>query len=181
MAFKELEEQIRSLQLRLAEVAKDRPLRLKFATKVALDAFDGWPGLVGFVESTETEYLWRDDWILWSKPWTPYTPTWTNLTVGNGASVGRWSVASGVLHMWIDFIFGTTTTVSGNFHPSAPLPVGASNVGTAWAFDASPFTWETGVLVPNSYLVYGRARANRTNPWTWAAGDVVRISLTAEL
>jgi hypothetical protein len=47
--------------------------------------------------------------------WTTFTPTWTNLTVGNGTyGYAKYKQIGKTVFFAISFVFGSTTSVSGN-------------------------------------------------------------------
>lgn len=114
--------------------------------------------------------------------WSTWTPTWTNLTIGNGTWAGRFVVDRGVLHCYGRFTFGSTTTVTGVFHPSMPVPLTSqgTQVSPAWAFDSSAVQWRAGAFTPSNYFLFDTGRAAAAAPFVWATGDIVQFSMTAE-
>lgn len=176
------EQRISELERNSESGAFPQPMRLPFPTLAALNAFTGWPGLIGFVEADDSEYVWRDGWKLWSRPWQAYTPTWTNLTVGNGTVTATYMVAAGLVKAAINLNFGSTTSMSGIFYPSHPVPVAGTNSGSAWAYDVSQpaaSAFFVGVYVPSAYMLFPNGRALATFPFTWAVGDLLRLEYTA--
>jgi hypothetical protein len=109
--------------------------------------------------------------------WASYTPTWTNLTVGNGTVVAAYKQIGKTAFFRIAITFGTTTTVSGVFYPSTPVTFLNVSPVAAMLFDSSATIWNTGVLVPGSYILAPTAgRCAAAVPWTWATGDIIWIN-----
>jgi hypothetical protein len=111
--------------------------------------------------------------------WTPYTPTWTNLTVGNGSVNGGYVQIGKTVHFQTGILWGTTTSASGIWHPSIPVPVSVSGAWfpcSAWMFDSSTSTFNVGAFVPNTYILSSTGQVHTTAPWTWGANDRVYIN-----
>ena len=160
-----------------------RTMRLSFADTTALNAFEGWPGLVGFVESDNSEYVWRSGWNLWNMPWKVWPMILTNVTLGNGSTSGRKAIVNGTVFAEGRIEFGSTTEVTGIFHVSAPETVANSGMirGDALAFDASATQWYYGAWIPDAYFIYDNARASASAPFGWGSGDSIRLGLRFEL
>lgn len=128
--------------------------------------------------------------------WTyqSYTVTWTNLTVGNGTVVARYSQIGKRVHFYIILTFGTTTAISGAVSASLPVPAVASianltpigqavysqsgnNQGMCWLTSSTTFT-------PIVYQVSGTnivsANLSATVPVTWNALGGSQILIAAE-
>jgi hypothetical protein len=120
-------------------------------------------------------------------PWTAYTPTITNWTQGNGTLNGRYMQAGKLVHFYIDFTVGTTTTPSGTltFNLPAmciiPTNTGEPLNGTAWVYDLSTTTQylRFPTITTSGSIVHLRdvasALVTATVPFTWATGDRVVI------
>lgn len=150
------------------------------AARDAIPAAQLYPGKRVRLLSDNSEYDWNGTaWVATTLPWTAYTPTWTNLTVGNGVVTAAWARAGGSVMAKIRITFGTTTVVSGFFYPSTPVSINPDQVGIARAFDLSATAWAVGAFTPTGYVILKDARASATAPWTWAAGDIIDIAITA--
>jgi len=113
--------------------------------------------------------------------WSLFNPTWTNLTVGNGINEMFWVKTGSIVHVRANFIFGSTTTISGIFFPSLPVSLVGFAQGSGWAFDSSATAWNNIIFSPANYFVGdGGLRLNATSPWTWAVNDIIRFSMTYE-
>jgi len=188
---------------RSAEVA--RPMRLSFATVTELNAFTGWPGLIGFVEADFSEHMWRSGWKLWSIPRTAYTASFqTGVVIGNGTMVCHYSVSAGLVVDEIRFIVGSTTVISTEILiqdiPILGVGVGVGGVpvtgevlmrdvslsavagafrGRALAITPTPGGDAFRVIADNSAGTYTTgAFTSATVPFTWATGDTLNIRLT---
>jgi hypothetical protein len=130
--------------------------------------------------------------------WTAYTPTWTNLTVGNGSLTARYTQVGKVVHLIIDFVLGSTSSVG--TEPSFSLPVTATSVGyrasttpigilhmrdvgtqsyqgvVVWLTSGSALLQRTGVSGSNTII----ASVTATTPWTWGSSDYLSLTATYE-
>jgi hypothetical protein len=124
--------------------------------------------------------------------WTTYTPTFTNLTVGNGTLVGRYCKIGKVCHLYIQLIFGSTTSISGT--PTITLPIDSINVGfiaplwindigTADYYGGAQFGTSTITLfVSNSSTTYtSNTSVSATIPMTWTTSDKLTINASYEV
>lgn len=117
--------------------------------------------------------------------WTSFTPTWTNLTVGNGTVVGRYSQLNDIVFVNIELTWGSTTSASGNIKFAAPLgtPVRISSL-TAMYEDAGTRYWlgvagNWGALGTFDLFHSDAANnglVNATSPFTWTTNDDMVIS-----
>lgn len=131
--------------------------------------------------------------------WTPYTPAvlsgtgWALGTTGSNAD-GAYCVTNSVVHFWSQVEFGTTGATFGAASPILTLPM-APNASVYDPFnsirtictDASTGTHFDGIgqiSGPNA-LVLGRVTSGAYSsvsnlssalPFTWAAGDIIRMS-----
>lgn len=136
-----------------------------------------------------------------SQAWATYTPTWTNTggstTLGNGTLTGAWQQINKTVNFQIEFLLGSTTSISGagSWHFSLPsntssrnsvIPaggVGGFNVGT-WYGEHPAVTAHSGWadLVNNNTIqlnyVSGSTVLPVTNvaPRTWTSTDYILIT-----
>jgi hypothetical protein len=127
--------------------------------------------------------------------WTTWTPTWSNLTVGNGTVVARYSQINKVIHMRVNLAWGSTTSISGSV--TLALPVTASSTaattghGVAQFGDASASqylgvvrlagTTTAQLVVPDTSGTYPTfVGLSSTIPFTWVVTDTIDITLTYE-
>jgi hypothetical protein len=126
--------------------------------------------------------------------WKSWTPTWTNLSVGNGTIVSRYTVIGKTVHYSIRLIFGSTTSISGSVSFTPPVNIDSSAViyngstyfndsGTGDILGASIVISTTNIRV---YAVqaddtYAKYRSlNSTIPFTWTTNDRIDTSGTYE-
>lgn len=83
------------------------------------------PGQPIYETDTNRWLLWNEDvsgWVIAFAPPAQFTPTWINVSVGNGSTSGRYSIANGLMHWSVRLSFGSTTSVSGTI--GVQMPVG---------------------------------------------------------
>lgn len=121
--------------------------------------------------------------------WASFTPAYTNLTVGDGVNTGKKGYAGKTTHFYIQFTFGSTSSIAANAtfnfpdtavtylanHPVAQVIY--SDAGVLYAGAAVWATTGTAALVVNgsagTYVnVVG---VSNLIPFTWATGDVILI------
>lgn len=119
--------------------------------------------------------------------WTPYTPTNTNITVGNGAQVAKYTRVGRLVTVSYDLLWGSTTAFTGNIRIGVPVAAAATGVWTASAvlLDASVNDFPGGV-----YLMGGGTQVfvvkaagggiTSTVPFTWVTTDRLSFSITYE-
>jgi hypothetical protein len=115
---------------------------------------------------------------------TTWTPTFTNISVGNGSYTARYGTSGKFTHFEINFVLGSTSTVSNGAKFSLPttpkITTGGIKQytfstyldgGTAIYFGASELTTTTCDL----YIIQGspanRAGVSSTVPFTWGNTD----------
>lgn len=132
------------------------------------------------------------DYSVLTSAWTAYSPSWTALTtnpaIGDGAITARFMQVGKTVFVAGRILMGSTTTFgTGAWRLS--LPVTAQNsingAGSVWFFDASV----AGNRKPGA-IWHGTASlmafsgdtgdVDATNPFTWAATDQLRFTLTYE-
>ncbi|MFF1348516.1 hypothetical protein ACFVZJ_21475 [Streptomyces sp. NPDC058322] len=129
--------------------------------------------------------------------WTPYTPAWTaattNPALGNGTMIGRYLKIGRTVQFHVELTMGSTTTYgSGAWSLSLPFAAAAgagTRVGLAHAVGTiraaghtlvAPLAANFQCFFPASGSVSNLSNAGATNPFTWAAGNGLRATLTYE-
>lgn len=124
--------------------------------------------------------------------WTTFSPTWSNLTVNNGTVTAAYTQVGKGIMFYINLVFGSTTSISGQF--SATLPASIKDYGfgsakapiaTVWYEDASNtnvmgtgavtsaggdlvfYCWNHGATYVSSVAV------SATVPFTFGTGDSI--------
>jgi len=127
--------------------------------------------------------------------WTTYSPTLTNIAVGNGTQVAKYGMFGRVYFLKWQLTLGSTSTVTGL--PTISLPVSAADAielnlhAAAGFFDLSASTTyiagmgatTTAVMLYalNASATYTTlTAASSTVPFTWATGDIMRLTATYE-
>lgn len=127
--------------------------------------------------------------------WEAWTPTWTNLTVGSGTVVARFTRIGRTIHFYLLFTFGSgsamgdarfTLPVAANAAWTALSPLGRTHIldagtadffGQSWLHDAD----ECRVFVDAASSTYVQPTAlSSTVPMTWATGDMLWVTGTYE-
>ena len=130
--------------------------------------------------------------------WKPWSPTYTNITIGDGTAIARYTHTTGNLIIaYFRFTLGGTSSIGTNPDISTPVPARPSyvqifnNLGGAIFDDASANTL-TGLvrletkttLVPVSFLVNGtriiEERLSATLPFTWTTPDILSFTAVYE-
>ena len=129
--------------------------------------------------------------LAWSSlgTWTTWTPTWTNLTVGNGTTVARYSQVGKNVFIYISFVMGSTSLVTGSI--AFTLPVTAANYldtyqmqgqildsGTARfsGFGSINSTTTAFLVTQNASGTYPNwAGVSATVPMVWTTGDAFNL------
>jgi hypothetical protein len=137
-------------------------------------------------------------WKVWERPEKTYVPIATNLNVGTGGSAGtdaRYMVSGGMVFVQIRSTLGTSGFSVGNVLYSVPLTMDTSGLtgsglhplGQASLFDtsgttgyvANVFSHDANTVRVLRNLVSGAnvvsASITSTAPFTWAAGDTIRL------
>lgn len=132
-----------------------------------------------------------------------YTPVWTgaaaNPILGNGSLRGYFARVGSVVKVDIELTIGGTTNVNAcgvmRFSlPQTPIinngaPAPQLQVGSGYVLQAAGATVEfvQPLVLPNiAYVTLQRAgagglRVTDLAPWAWAAGDIIRISITYQI
>lgn len=138
----------------------------------------------------------RDPVAALSGSWNSYTPTISTSTQGSGAVSGKYIQVGKFVTGYASWTFGSGSAVSTAIGFSLPVTAvatgGLTGVLQAMAYDSSPGTWydmtmrfSTSAVVnvvalstAGSYLT--QASTSSSVPFTWATGDIVRISFLYE-
>ena len=121
-----------------------------------------------------------------------YTPTLTgsvsNPSIGDGSIIGYWTLEGNMVHLKVDFIFGSTSTQgSGNWSISIPFTSAAigQQHGMARLFDSSTGTnrlsdviIDGGGSVANFVYEASTVLVGSGSPWAWAQGDYISFSIS---
>jgi len=137
----------------------------------------------------------------WAAPnaggtWQAYSPTYTNLTVGNGTVVARYTQSGKLITVFFSIVFGSTTSLTGGT-PAVSLPANCAagfnelvvvfgkceDTGTAFynggamIIDPDRFRWQ---VFPTNGAFLTSDNVSPTNPMTWTTGDKYSTSFTYE-
>lgn len=125
--------------------------------------------------------------------WTSWTPTWTNLTVGNGTVLAKYTKISRTVHFRIKFTLGSSSSVGTG--PVFTLPVTAASdyiiewpIGPAVCLDSGVKAWSaycqlnstTQGLIRSDDGAGGFGNVAATSPFTWGTADYFMITGTYE-
>lgn len=132
--------------------------------------------------------------------WQSWTPTWTDLTVGNGTVVAKYSQVGKIVTATISLLFGSTTSISSN--PTFSLPVtaatrytgssvGAPMIGTIYIEDAAingysgfvqarTTTSAAFVIIGTNSTYSLNVGIGSTVPFTWGTSDFITGTFTYE-
>lgn len=128
-----------------------------------------------------------------SAAWTDFTPTWTNLTLGNGVQVAKYTKIGRTVFGSYKLTMGTTTAIGTNPYFTPPIPVSSDYstsihpIGTGCAFDGSVYytVWPAfrNSLTRIEMMAMGAggtysnfADLSGTTPATWNTSDVFMLS-----
>lgn len=113
-----------------------------------------------------------------------FTPNWTNLTVGNGTTIARYSQIGKMVHYYVQFTMGSTSVMGTSPYLTVPVTNKASviqpshvgfarNAPTGPNYNLQCIVFEDGKM----YLtVLGGSNFTATSPFTWATDDFFIIS-----
>lgn len=139
--------------------------------------------------SSSTGLKWDDD------AWISYTPTWTNLTVGNGTNNFAYKQIGKIVFVRGQFIFGSTSSISGAVSVSLPVTAKSFTVkhalGTAYFEDLGIAGYVGGVFwlstttidirvfnASGTYTV--NSSLSSTIPFTWGTNDHISFNFIYE-
>ena len=127
--------------------------------------------------------------------WAAWTPTFTNLTVGNGTLICKYSQVGKTITARIRFTLGTTSSVGTNPYFSLPVPANAeytqSGIGVLYIEDLATAGFAgqiymrsttTGWLLVNKVdgVNITGSTFEATIPFTWTTGDYFSGTFTYE-
>ena len=157
-----------------------------FANTPARDAAIPNPtaGIKCVIGSGATYSEWVHDGTSWVRSevgtWRAFTPAWSNLTLGNGTSVGRYVRIGNTVHAYYSLAFGSTTVVTGGLYVALPITALNPGCGSGTLFDSSTPANAIVTCAGGDWLVTAGGRVNATVPWTWAVNDYIRLTVTYE-
>jgi hypothetical protein len=135
--------------------------------------------------------------------WQTWTPTWTNLTLGNGTLIAKYTQIGKTIRGRLSLVFGTETSISGVLDFSLPQSMHSEystvshNIGTGtyedngvssyiiglWNFSAAGTISTTKVrpiiLTANGTFVTDNSLTN-TSPFSPGSGDKLNVSFAYE-
>jgi len=130
--------------------------------------------------------------------WQDFTPTWTNVTVGNGTVVARYTQIGKIVYGYVSLTLGSTSSMGSGALINVPVTGSASivdrlQVGNTALMDTGTATF-TGVTsfrtgspqtltfgVTNTSGSYaGTAGVTSTVPFTWTTSDVLAMTFQYE-
>jgi hypothetical protein len=117
-----------------------------------------------------------------------YVPGFTNLTVGTGTRLGRFTRAGKRVLGDAQIVFAADTVVGGSLYTALPVaPLGAataSSVGTWTAQDVSAGAFRSGHLFRSGSSAQLRSpdgtAVTGSVPWTWGTGDTIWCAFNYE-
>jgi len=120
-----------------------------------------------------------------------YTPAWTasvNPAIGNGTLSGRYVIVGGLCNVQISLTMGSTTTFgTGEWSFSVPVVSVAASTGQVWALDSGTAFFigicriNAGVATLAIFSNNAGSAWSQSQPFTWASGDQIELSLTYQI
>lgn len=116
-----------------------------------------------------------------------WSPSFNTLTIGNGTLIGRYVKIGRMVFVQAGFIFGSTSSFSGEITSFGNFPFTLANLGVDVYSTGIGVAYKSGIgwylryayaLSNNSYAITGSL--NTTDPFTWGAGDTVLLSICYE-
>jgi len=156
----------------------------------------------GVLYSESGALKWRDPsggiWVpIPNTAWTAWTPTWTNLTIGNGTQVAKYTQHGKLIVARLSLKFGSTSSISGDVSFTLPVTsvtydglatiqqLGGGSIldsGTAQfhavAMWGSTTTALVRVLFVGTYV--SNTLLSSTVPMTWAVNDEINLQFSFE-
>ena len=139
--------------------------------------------------STDLDFAWAA--ASGGGTYSAYTPSWTNLTVGNGTVIARYTNVGKFVHGYVRFTLGSTSSIgsSPKFSlPSTPQTGGLMNYGygmyedTGTANVAAYVTNDANLLILRytTSATGSIGSITSTAPFTWTTGDGIAIQFVYE-
>jgi len=133
--------------------------------------------------------------LAWATPsgggtFSAWTPSYTNITVGNGTVVARFTQTGKSVFAYWAFTLGSTSSYGNNARISLPVTATSANFrGEGYGLDAG-----TVEVIGQAYLFsttlmnlvvplngsYGSTQASATFPWTWTTNDQIILCIQYE-
>ena len=163
----------------LTATANDTPARLAVgANDLLLTAASG--------EATGLKY---------TGGWTSYTPTWGNLTVGNGTVNARYQKIGKIVNVYVDFVFGSTSSISGGANFTIPIALATNSSSYQFygeLLDNGTADYSGAIIVVGAGNCYISAlnagttflnpqSVSATVPFTWTTGDGFQFIFSYEV
>jgi hypothetical protein len=120
-----------------------------------------------------------------------FAVAWTNVTVGNGTVIAKYSIVGRLVKFTANLTFGTTTSIAGSIAIAPPIAPAASYGNYMPIGDTSLIDWATALYMGAAVLmssgtidirVIGTAgtyanwaNVNATVPFTWGSTDMMSI------
>jgi hypothetical protein len=131
-----------------------------------------------------------------SPTWTAYTPTVSNLTIGNGTLTARYALVGKVMHLYIAFTLGSTSSIGdatfslpSGITTSQPVErqigVGSTSVMATFFFSLATYLQTSSTIRIRTLRADGNnthlTALSSTSPTTWATGNSFFINATLEI
>jgi hypothetical protein len=127
--------------------------------------------------------------------WTSYTPTWGNLTVGNGTVIARYQKIGKIVNVYVGFVFGSTSSISGGANFTVPFPIATNNSSYQFfgeILDGGTADYAGCIIVVGAGNCYISAlnagttflnpqSISATVPFTWVSGDGFQFLFSYEV
>jgi hypothetical protein len=128
----------------------------------------------------------------WVGSWTTWTPTVANFVKGNGTETARYVKIGSLVHLYYDFIFGSTSSISSRPEISLPVnqsynqiivPVRILDSGTTVFFGMATLAGSNAFveLQATNSTYSAQSFPDATNPMTWTTGDRFTFQATYEV
>jgi hypothetical protein len=127
--------------------------------------------------------------------WTSYTPSWGNLTVGNGTVNARYQKIGKTVNVYVGFVFGSTSSISGGAYFTIPIALATNNVSYQFygeLLDNGTADYSGAIIVVGGGACYISAlnagttflnpqSVSATVPFTWTTGDGFQFIFSYEV
>ena len=124
--------------------------------------------------------------------WTSFTPTLTNVTEGNGTKVAFYNRVGRIIHWYVKFTLGSTSTIGGLIGVALPVTAAADAVAPGIArlhvagasrpgYYSMASTTRVDVYAIYAANTYGEtSNTSATIPATWTTADYFHLGGTYE-
>lgn len=122
--------------------------------------------------------------------WQTWSPTVVNLTVGNGTTVARYARVGDIVHLYYEFILGSTSSVGSGVRVEYPVTPRDEPTGAGQLQDTGSVFYPCTVYHSASDMKLGAHTASgsyaqisqvtSTVPFTWTTGDRIVFNITYE-